>query len=287
MEDAARQYLDAPPETLDLGPTQLAFRRFGSGPDLLLVHGFPLSGFTWRRLLPELARHYRCHVPDLPGLGQTQWSAQTDFGWYGHARTLQSFMDRLGIGRCRVLAQDTGGSFARCLALLDGARIERLALINTEIPGHRPPWIPLYQALLAVPGTTGLFRHLLRSPRFLRSGMGFGGCFADPGLIEGDFQQQFVAPLLDSPRRLEGMARYLRCLRDWAPVDRFARDHGRLAMPVRLIWGADDPTFPAAEARRMAGQFPRAELVEIPGARLLVHEEKPAAVLGAALSFFA
>lgn len=287
MEDAARQYLEAPLETLDLGPTQLAFRRFGAGPALLLVHGFPLSGFTWRRLLPELARHYCCYVPDLPGLGRTQWSAQTDFGWYGHARTLQSFLERLGVARCRVLAQDTGGSFARCLALLDGARIERLALINTEIPGHRPPWIPLYQALLAVPGTGAVFRRLLRSPRFLRSGMGFGGCFSDLGLLEGDFQSEFVTPLLDSPRRLEGLIRYLRSLRDWTPVDRFAQDHGRIAMPVRLIWGADDPTFPIAEARRMAGQFPRADLVEIPGARLLAHEEKPAEVLRAALSFFA
>ena len=56
-------------------------------------------------------------------------------------------------------------------------------------------------------------------------------------------------------------------------------------MPVRLIWGADDPTFPLARAREMLKQFPDANLVEIPRARLLVHEERPAEVARAVLEF--
>ena len=52
-------------------------------------------------------------------------------------------------------------------------------------------------------------------------------------------------------------------------------------MPVRLIWGADDPTFPIKLARTMLTQLPSAKLVEIPAARLLVHEEKPAEVVRA------
>ena len=80
------------------------------------------------------------------------------------------------------------------------------------------------------------------------------------------------------------MARYLRGL-VWGPVDDLAKAHARLTMPVELIWGADDPTFPVAQARHMVMQFPDARLVEIPGARLLVHEEKPADVVRAVLGF--
>jgi pimeloyl-ACP methyl ester carboxylesterase len=58
-------------------------------------------------------------------------------------------------------------------------------------------------------------------------------------------------------------------------------------MPVLLIWGADDPTFPVALARAMVGQFPNARIAEIPGAKLLVHEEKPAEVARLALEFLA
>jgi pimeloyl-ACP methyl ester carboxylesterase len=285
-EATTRLYLDAPVETVDTGAARLPCRRFGSGPSLLFVHGFPLSGFTWRNLLPELSRHYTCWVPDLPGMGDSDWSDATDFSFPGQGRTLKVLADRLGLERYRVIAQDTGGTFARYLALEDRARVEKLILINTEIPGHRPPWIPLYQFLMLLPGTLAAFSLLLRSRAFLRSGMGFGGCFVDLDLIDGEFHDHVVAPLLQSPKRMEGMSRYLRGAQ-WGPVDALALDHARLTMPVELLWGADDPTFPLPLARAMVRQFPDARLVEIPGAKLLAHEEKPDDVTRAALAFLA
>jgi haloalkane dehalogenase len=287
MSDATTQfYFDAPVQRVDTGTARLVCRRFGSGSPLLLVHGFPLSGFTWRKVLPELSKHRTCYVPDLPGMGESEWTDETDFSFPGQGRTLKALVDHLGLDRYAVLAQDTGGTFARYLALTDGPRVEKLILINTEVPHHRPPWIPLYQGLMHVPGALTGFGVLLRSRTFLRSGMGFGGCFTDLTLLDGDFHEHVIQPLLDSAHRMDGMARYLRGLA-WGPVDALEQAHARLAMPVELIWGADDPTFPVEHARRMAKQLPDARLVEIPGARLLVHEEKPADVVHAALAFLA
>jgi haloalkane dehalogenase len=287
MSEATTEFfLDAPVERVDTGTARLVCRRFGSGSPLLLVHGFPLSGFTWRKVLPELSRHHTCYVPDLPGMGESEWTDRTDFSFPGQGRTLKTLVDRLGLERYAVLAQDTGGTFARYLALSDAARAEKLVLVNTEVPHHRPPWIPLYQWLMHVPGALAGFGLLLRSRAFLRSGMGFGGCFGDLGLLDGDFHAHVVQPLLDSAHRMDGMARYLRGLA-WGPVDALEQAHARLTMPVELIWGADDPTFPIEHARRMVAQFPDARLVEIPGGRLLVHEEKPAPVARAVLEFLA
>jgi hypothetical protein len=42
------------------------------------------------------------------------------------------------------------------------------------MPRHRPPWIPLYQFLMRLPGTPAVFGLLLSSDAFLRSPMGFG-----------------------------------------------------------------------------------------------------------------
>jgi pimeloyl-ACP methyl ester carboxylesterase len=234
-------------------------------------------------VLPALAERYTCWVPDLPGLGDSEWSDATDFGFPGQGRTLHALADRLGLARYAILAQDTGGTFARYCALEDPGRVDALVLINTEMPHHRPPWIPFYQFLMQLPGTLAAFSVLLRSRAFLRSPLGFGGCFVDLDLIDGDFQRFVVAPLIASPRRREGMQRYLRGA-VWGPVDALARAHARLAMPVHLVWGEDDPTFPIGLAREMVGQFPRARLTAVPGARLLVHEERPGEVVRAVLA---
>jgi pimeloyl-ACP methyl ester carboxylesterase len=285
-DPATRAFLTAPLQKVATPTARVAYRRFGSGPALVLVHGFPLSGFTWRKVLPALAERYTCYAPDVPGMGETEWTDATDFSFPGQGRTLKGFVDALGIDRYSVLAHDTGGTFARYMALEDPKRVDKLMLINTEMPAHRPPWIPLYQFLMGIPGTLPVFSLLLRSSLYLRSSMGFGGCFTDLSLIEGDFHEQFVEPLKHSALRQDGMRRYLRGAM-WGPVDALAREHARLTMPVLLIWGADDPTFPVTLARTMVGQFPNARLAEIPAAKLLVHEEKPEEVARLALDFLA
>lgn len=281
----ARAYAAVEGEPVDVDGTVVPVRTFGSGPPVLLVHGFPLSGFTWRHVLPALAESMTCYIVDLPGLGDSRWTDATDFSFPGQGATLHRVVDALGLDRYAVLAQDTGGTFARFLALND-PRVARLALINTEIPGHRPPWIPFHQTLMKVLGATAALGRLLTIRTFVRSGMGFGGCFADPALLDGEFAEEFIAPIINSPRRREGIRRYLLGAQ-WGPVDELRHLHRQLTMPVRLVWGTEDPTFPLGRAREMLDQIPNADLVEVPGARLLPHEERPDAVVAAVADFLA
>ncbi len=283
--DDAALYLSAKVERFETGDATLALRRFGSGPALLLIHGFPLHGFTWRKLLPELSRHFTCHVVDLAGKGDSAWSAATDFTFPGHAARLRQLVDQLGLEQYALVAQDTGATIARCLALIDPPRVQKLVLINTEIPHHRPPWIPLYQFLTGLPGAQLSFRLLLGSRLYRRSGMGFGGCFADLDQLDGEFHQHTVQPLLDIPRRLQGMLSYLRGI-TWPVVDALAENHRKITAPVLLVWGESDPTFPIALAREMTQQFPDCRgLVAIPQTKLLPHEERAQEVLAAVLPF--
>jgi pimeloyl-ACP methyl ester carboxylesterase len=268
---------------IDVGPNRIAYRRSGSGPALLLLHGWPFNHTSYDAVTARLETHFTCYRPDTPGLGETKWSESTDFSFGGQARTLRDFADALGLARYAVVAHDTGATIARLLADSD-ARIDKLVLLNTEIPGHRPPWIPLYRNLAALPGAGRVFPLLLRSRTYLRSPLGFGGCFSDVDHIDAAFVARVVEPLLTSRQRSDGMMRYLRGI-DWSVVDGLAATHARLAMPVQLIWGAEDPTFPIALARRMASQFANAQLADVPAARLLVHEEQAEAVAAIALRF--
>ena len=274
------------PRFADVGASQIAWREVGAGEPLLLVHGYPLHGLTFRHLVRWLAPHYRCIIPDLPGLGETRWSDVTDFGFAGQAATLRAFVDVLGIERYAVLAHDTGGTIARRLVTTDLARVSRLVLIGTEIPNHRPPWIELFQRT-SDPERTGAFKLLMRWRWFRHSSAAFGGCFHDRSLIDGAFHDLFVAPLLASDERIRGQIQYLRGI-DWALVDGMRAEHAQITIPTLLIWGADDPIFPVAEARAMARQLPDCRgFATISDAKLFVHEEKPSDVARLALEFLA
>jgi haloalkane dehalogenase len=275
-----------PPEFADVGSARIAWRRAGRGQPLLLVHGWPFSSWSFRRLLPFLTERFTCVLPDTPGLGETVWSEATSFRFADQAETLRRFADALALSRYAVLAFDTGATLARQLALIDRERVRRLVLLNTEIPGHRPPFIPLFQRSVGLPGSAATMRLLLRSRRLRRSALGFGGCFFEPSRVdEPEFLAGTVTPLLASARRLEGARRYLSGI-DWELVDGLAQRHAEIEAPVLLVWGEDDPTFPIARARAMAQQLHDCRgLVPIPRARLLAHEEQPEAVAAAALPF--
>ena len=251
---------------------------------MLLVHGYPLNGKTWRHLVTRLAEHFTCYVVDLPGAGETRWTERTNFNFAGQAATLKAFVDRLGLASYSLMVHDTGGTIARRLATLDTARIRRFVIIGTEIPGHRPPWIEFFQKT-ANPRRPFVMRTLMRAGWFRRSSAAFGGCFYDRSLIDGEFKTLFVDPVIRSRQRAEGLIRYLIGI-DWTMVDGMATEHARITMPTLLIWGEDDPVFPVDEARIIADQLPDCHgFVTIPRAKLFVQEERPEEVLRIALPF--
>lgn len=261
--------------TCGVGEASIHWRRVGSGPPVVFLHGFPLSGRTWDKVVLLLRDRFTCFTPDLVGLGQSHSTAPEDYSSQGQARALQGTLSQLGVDSYALVGNDTGGWVARELALIDKRRVSRLVLTNTEIPFHRPPWIPMYQGLAHLPGFGVIIRQLLKSPAFRRSRLVFGGCFEDLTHLEGEFQRLFVEPLIASDIRMENALQFLRRMK-FSRLDEFQRLHQDLTMPILFIWGANDPTFPEPWARRMVSQFPNvAGFHEVGDAKLFVYEEQP------------
>jgi pimeloyl-ACP methyl ester carboxylesterase len=274
-------------ETVRVGDAAVHWRQEGSGPAVVFLHGFPLSGETWSGVVARLRDRFTCWAPDLIGLGESRSESDADYASQGQARVLQSALRQLGVDAYALVGNDTGGWIARELALIDAPRVSHLVLTNTEIPGHRPPWIPTYQALAHAPGARGLLRQLLRPRALRRSPLVFGGCFHDLAHLDGEFHARFVEPLLRSDARLDGALRFLRCMK-FTRIDEFERLHRQLALPTLFVWGADDPTFPLRRARAMLPQFPNvAGFHEVARAKLFVYAEHPQEVAGYIARFLA
>src|SRR4051812_26483636 len=123
MNGVRELYASARPELHETGDASLAVRRYGSGPPLVLIHGFPTHGYTWRFLLPELSKKFTCHLVDLAGLGDSRWNANTDFRFTAQARRVGKLLDVLGIDRGALIAHDTGATIARLVALSNPSRV--------------------------------------------------------------------------------------------------------------------------------------------------------------------
>ena len=261
--------------TTSVWQASVHWRREGTGPAIVFLHGFPLSGQTWDGVVAHLRDRFTCYAPDLIGLGQSRSGDDDDYSSPGQARAFQGLLRRLGVDSYALVGNDTGGWIARELALIDAPRVSRLVLTNTEIPGHRPPWIPIYQLLAQLPGSGAVFQQLTKLRAFRRSPLGFGGCFHDLDHLDGEFHAPFVEPLVTSSDRIDGAMRFLRRMK-FTRLDEFATLHRQIDVPTLFIWGADDPTFPEPIARRMVGQFPKpAGFHSVAKAKLFFYEEQP------------
>ncbi len=270
--DVVRSLAAADVTRIDVGSARLAHWKLGSGPELVFVHGWPLHSATYRAVVPALVDSFTCHLIDLPGAGRSEHDTANDFTLHGLAASLRRAVDALGLVRYGLVAHDSGAGIARFVAAED-ARVAGMVFGDTEIPGHTPWLIRLYQLTLRTPGGASAVRALLHSAAVRRSPLGFGGCFRDPRFVDGEFGDWFVKPLLGDGRYFDAQLGLLRNL-DVREVERLREAHGRISAPLRLVWGTDDPIFPIAKARAMRSQFAgRVDWEEIPGARAFHHED--------------
>lgn len=279
---AAREIFRRDPDSfLDVGEGEVAYRRVGSGPDVLFVHGWPVSGATFRTLLPHLVDHVTCHLIDLPGAGSSRFTADTTLSVEQHITSVRRVLDLLELDAVSVVGHDSGGMIARH-AVAGDPRLRALGLINTEQPQGMSWRFKLFLSARHAPGIGAALGWVAGQPRLRRNEFVFGAAFADASLLDGEFDEFFLEPLHDLPARRDAAVRVLRSF-DAQHVRDLARVHEQIKVPVQLVWGDQDPFFPLARAEEMVATFPDARLAVIKGAGLFAHEEHPAEVAQALL----
>ena len=112
----------------------------GSGPALLMVHGFMGYSFSWRFVMPELAQHYSVYAVDLPGCGFSQRSVELPGTLASDAENLLNFMDYFGIEQFDVLGTSRGGGATIALAglLAERGMLHRIRRLVLSAPIN--PW---------------------------------------------------------------------------------------------------------------------------------------------------
>lgn len=253
----------------------------GSGPDVLFVHGWPVSSATYRTLLPYLTDHVTCHLIDLPGAGASRFTADTPLTIANHIHSVRRTLDLLDLNDVAVVGHDSGGMIARH-AVAGDPRLRALGLIDTEQSTGLSWKFKSFIAGRRVPGFGAALGWLAGKPRLRRNKLVLGDAFADRSLLDGEFDEFFLQQLNKNREHRDATIRLLKSF-DYQLVRDLGQLHKRITVPVQLVWGEHDRFFPVKWAEEMVADFPNARLEVIPGAGLFSHEERPAQVAQALL----
>jgi pimeloyl-ACP methyl ester carboxylesterase len=114
--------------------TTLHVRVGGSGPAVVMLHGFADTGDMWAPVAAKLMTNHTVIVPDLRGMGL---SAHPDTGYtkMNQARDIAGMMDALRVQKADLVTHDIGNMVGYALAAQFPARITKWAVIDAPIPG--------------------------------------------------------------------------------------------------------------------------------------------------------
>ncbi|MEU0869857.1 alpha/beta fold hydrolase [Nocardia brasiliensis] len=264
------------------------YRRAGSGSALVLLHGWPQTGYCWRRVLPALAERHTVIAPDLRGYGHTD-KPTTGYDKRTMAADVAALLESLGFDTAAVVGHDRGARVAHRWALDRPDQVTKLAVL--DIIPTRETWRRMDAALgrrffhwffhlqpdlperLVGHDISGYLRYFFETWTVNRHGLPgeaideYIRAFSTPGALRAGFDD-YRAAELDTEH------------------DNADAGH-RLRMPVLALWGAASflEEIPALEIWREYAE--NVTGAAIPECGHFLAEERPQALLAHLTEFLA
>ena len=245
-------------EIVEVEGLEIAYRRAGNGPPIMLVHGGLSDGREWRFQLDALSSEFTVIAWDEPGAGRSS-ELPEGFGFGDYTRCLAGLIERLDLGPVHLAGLSWGGTLAQELYRCRPELIRTLILADTYA-GWKGS-LPEAEVRARVAGA----RAMRDAPP---------GEFDPtlPGLFACDPPAE-VVPLLEEINADVRRAS-MSILFAMAEIDQ--RDLlPRIAVPTLLIWGEDDVRSPLTVAREFERSIADATLVVIPEAGHMTSLERP------------
>jgi len=254
----------------------------GTGPAIVLLHGYGETGDMWEPLAAELARNHRVIVPDLRGLGLSSKPA-TGYDKKTQGEDVAGLLEALKVDRADVVAHDIGNMVGYAYVAEHRDRVRRFVVMDAPIPGIGP-WDEILK-------TPMLWHFHFGGPDMERLVAGreriyldrFWNEFsADPRRFS-ESDRRHYAKLYALPGAMHaGFAQF-------AAFDQDAKDNqaflaqGKLAMPVLAIGG--EKSFGPTMAAVMRATATQVTEVVIPDSGHWLMEEQPDATIAAVRAF--
>lgn len=270
-------------EDIKVRDVTLHVRIGGSGPAVVLVHGFGESGDMWSPLAARLTRDHTVIVPDLRGMGR---SSKPDGGFskFSQADDIAALMDGVHVARSDLVAHDIGNMVAFAFAEKYPDRVAKLVVIDAPIPGVGP-WDEIAKS-----PATWHFRfggpdveRLVKGRERIYLDRFWNEFSKDPATFTEPSRRHYAA-LYALPGAMHAAFEQYRAFDQDAKDNRaWGLAHGKLAMPVLALGAEAGLGAQMAEIMRAAASDVTAAV--IPDCGHWVMQENPAATTQLVLAF--
>jgi pimeloyl-ACP methyl ester carboxylesterase len=252
---------------------EVAYRRAGDGPVLLLLHGIAGSSETWIPAMRLLQRDYTVVAPDFLGHGASA-KPPGDYSLGNYAAGLRDFLDMLEIDSATVVGQSYGGGVALQFAYQFPERCERLVLVDAGGLGREVSWL---LRLVTLPGAEYVLPALFLAP--VRDwGNSILSFMRDRGIQSDRATEMWRAfGSLTEPANRAAFVRTMRAVIEPGGQAVSAMDRLYLAreMPTLIVWGDKDKIIPVSHAHQTHDAIPHSRLEIMQGIGHFPHVEDP------------
>jgi pimeloyl-ACP methyl ester carboxylesterase len=246
-------------DSIRVGELEIAYRRAGAGPPLVLLHGAATDGRSWTPQLTGLADSFDVIAWDEPGAGGSS-DPPDDTDLAGYAELLASFLGGLGFGRVHLGGLSWGGVLAQEVCLRHPDLVGSLILADTYA-GWKGS-LPAAEC-----------RHRVELALAYASAPPSGDAPAMPGLFGPDASRESVDWLAEiaSETRATTARRVATLLADCDLRDR----QGEIRAPCLLVWGELDERSPLEVGESHRERIADSRLIVFAGAGHMTNLERP------------
>lgn len=236
----------------------LPYRRAGTGPTLVLVHGYLGGACQWDEVIAFLQPQVDVIAVDLAGYGDaSHLAAPTDIA--DHARAVLATLAHLGVDHFDLLGHSMGGMVAQEIVHQAGPRVRRLVLYATGPQG-------------SIPGrfeTLARSRERLAEDGVVRTARRICAVWLRDGEASPAFEAlAALATRASEPAALAGLS----AMEGWDGRDRL----GTIRPPTLVVWGDRDRSYGWPQIETLWRTIPAASLAVLPACSHALHLERPA-----------
>ncbi|MEZ5044284.1 MAG: alpha/beta hydrolase [Saprospiraceae bacterium] len=248
---------------------EVHYRKTGSGPNLVLLHGTGASLHTWEEWTKELQDSFTIISLDLPAFGLTgPFIKDVDYGIRHYASFLDGFVKAIGVDRFFLAGNSLGGLIAWKYTLDYPAKVKKLILLDAGgFPRDTTGKTPLAFSLAQNKITAAILKKVTPTALFKKS---LSEVYGDPAKVNDELLQRYFELFLRPGNR---QAYVDRINQKETVID--PQNLTQITQPCLILWGDMDRWIAVQNAHKFAALLPNDTLIIYPGVGHVPMEEIP------------